>query len=360
MAEPADRQLELTASRQFTPWLAEQRVSLAFTTYQAGKLFLIGLQPDGRLSVFERSFARAMGLHAAGNSLFLSSLYQFWRFEDILGPGEDYQGHDRLYVPQVAYTTGDLDIHDIAVRDPTGQDPAALAEPVFVNTLFSCLATVSPTHSFRPLWKPPFISKLAAEDRCHLNGLAMDGAEPAIVTAVSASDAAEGWREHRHDGGIVMDVRTQETLAVGLSMPHSPRLHQGRLWLIQAGTGEFGYLDRDTGRFEPVAFCPGYLRGAAMIGDYAVVGTSKLRDNRTFTGLALDDRLAEKQVSPRCGLAVIDLKRGDVVHQLRIDGVVEELYDVTALPGVNRPAALGMRTDEIRRVLSIEPTPGLT
>lgn len=359
MADELGPQLELTGSRQFTAWLAEQHVSLAFTTYQAGKVFFIGLKPDGRLSVFERTFARAMGLHCAGNTLFLSSLYQLWRFENVLGPGEEYQGHDRLYVPQVAYTTGDLDIHDIAVRDPAGVDPAALAEPVFVNTLFSCLATVSLTHSFRPLWKPMFISRLAAEDRCHLNGLAMDGTEPAVVTAVSASDAADGWRDHRHDGGVVIDVRTNDTLASGLSMPHSPRLHRGRLWLLQAGTGEFGYLEPESGRFEPIAFCPGYLRGVAMVGNYAVVGSSKLRDNRTFTGLALDDRLAARQVSPRCGLSVIDLTRGDVVHQLRLEGMVEELYDVTVLPAVRRPAALGIRTDEIRRMLSIEPNAGL-
>ncbi len=53
--------LEIHGSRQFTAWLAEQRVSLAFTTYQTGKLFLIGLQPNGRLSVFERTFNRCLG-----------------------------------------------------------------------------------------------------------------------------------------------------------------------------------------------------------------------------------------------------------------------------------------------------------
>jgi len=182
----AGPKFELTASRQFTAWLAEQRVSLAFTTYQTGKLLLIGLRPDGRLSVFERTFNRCMGLWASPQTLYMSSLYQLWRFDNALEPGQLHNGYDRLYVPQLGYTTGDLDIHDIAV-DGGGR-------VIFVNTLFSCLATVSEHHSFVPLWRPPFVSKLAAEDRCHLNGLAIDDGRPRYVTAVSRTDVADGWR----------------------------------------------------------------------------------------------------------------------------------------------------------------------
>src|SRR5438874_928643 len=194
---------ELHASRQFASWLREQRVSIAFTTYQAGKLFLIGLQDDGRLSVFERTFDRCMGLCAADSqTLWMSSVYQLWRFENAVPPGETANGYDRLYVPQLAYTTGDVDAHDIALNKDQ--------QPVFVNTLFSCLAAPSETHSFRVLWKPKFINKLAAEDRCHLNGLAMENGEPRFVTAVSTNDIHEGWREHRRDGGVVMDVDSNE------------------------------------------------------------------------------------------------------------------------------------------------------
>jgi uncharacterized protein (TIGR03032 family) len=112
-------------------------------------------------------------------------------------------------------------------------------------------------------------------------------------------------------------------------------------------------MDAARGRFEPVAFCPGYARGLAFIGDFAVVGLSRPRENKTFSGLALDERLTEKKIDARCQLQVIDLKRGDVVHSLRIEGVVSELYDVVVLPGVRRPTALGFKSDEIRRVLSI-------
>ncbi|HLQ43876.1 MAG TPA: TIGR03032 family protein, partial [Planctomycetaceae bacterium] len=335
------------ASRQFTSCLAEQRVSLAFTTYQTGKLFLIGLQPDGRLSVFERTFNRCLGLWGDGQTLWMTSLYQLWRFENALDAGQMANGYDRVYVPQVGYVTGDLDIHDVAV-DADGR-------VVFVNTLFGCLATISDRHSFVPLWKPPFLSKLAAEDRCHLNGLALESGRAAYVTSVSQSDVADGWRERRRDGGCVIDVRTNETIVSGLSMPHSPRVSRDQLWLLNSGTGHFGRVERSTGQFEPLTFCPGYLRGLSFIGDYAVVGLSQCRENRTFQGLQLDDNLKSHDAEAHCGLCVIDLRSGDLVHWLWLEGIVRELYDVVALPGVRRPSALGFKTDEIRRTISIGP-----
>lgn len=337
--------VEFSASRQFPDWLAEQKLSLAFTTYQAGKLFFVGLQPNARLSIFERTFNRCMGLTLADDrTMVMSSLYQLWRFEDALEPGQTADGYDRLFVPRSAHTTGDLDVHDIAVD--------AQGRTIFVNTLFSCLATAGEGASFYPIWRPPFISKYAAEDRCHLNGLAMEKGKPRYVTAVAETDVADGWRDHREGGGVVIDVQKNKIVARGLSMPHSPRVHKGELYLLNSGTGEFGKISKK-GAFEPIAFCPGYLRGLSFHGNFAVVGLSKPRDNKTFTGLPLDDALAEKKAEPRCGLYVIDLRTGDAVHWLRIDGLVEELYDVVTMPGAARPMALGLKTDEIRRVISV-------
>lgn len=346
-AAPTTPQLEITTSRQFLSWLDEQKLSLAFTTYQIGKLFLLGLKPNGELSVFERTFNRCMGLCPTTNGFYMSSLYQVWRFENVFTQSENQDGYDRLYVPQVGNTTGDLDIHDMAV-DADGR-------LVFVNTLFSCLAHLSETHSFKPLWRPSFISKLAAEDRCHLNGLAMKDGQPAYVTAVSQSDVVDGWRDHRADGGVVIDVASNEIVASGLSMPHSPRWHNGKLWLLNSGTGEFGHVELDSGRFVPVTFCAGYMRGLYFHGDFALVGLSLPRHNKTFSGLPLDDALASRQAKARCGLQVIDLRSGDAVHWVNIEGVVNELYDVITLPGVRRSIALGFKTDEIRRVISIAP-----
>lgn len=343
---PDEPWLQVLSSRDFPAWLAEQRLSLAFTTYQAGKLLLLGLQPDGRLSVFERTFNRCMGLYGDGQTLWLSSIFQLWRFENALAPAELYNGADRLYVPRVGYTTGDLDIHDIAVESS--------GRVVFVNTRFGCLATLSEQSSFTPLWRPPFLSKLAPEDRCHLNGLALEDGKARYVTAVSVSDVADGWRDRRRDGGVVIDVQTNEIIATGLSMPHSPRIYRGKLWLLNAGTGYFGSIDRASGNFEPLTFCPGFLRGLAFAGDYAIVGLSGPRgDKHTFGGLPLDEELTRHGAEPRSGLHVIDLRSGDVVHWVRLEGMISELYDVVALPGVVQPMALGFKTDEIHRLLTV-------
>ncbi|MBL8386268.1 MAG: TIGR03032 family protein [Burkholderiales bacterium] len=344
-AAPAEPQFELSTSRQFPNFLAEQRLGIAFTTYQAGKVFLLGLKPDGRVSVFERTLERCMGMVAGPGTLHIATLYQIWRFCDVLAPGTLHEGHDALYAPRMSWVTGDLDVHDLGLL-PDGR-------PVFANTLFSCVATVSDSDSFVPLWKPRFISRLAAEDRCHLNGLALEGGRPRYVTVVGRSDVADGWREHRAGGGCVIDIESGEVVAGGLSMPHSPRLHDGRLWLHNSGTGEFGWIDPQAGRFEPVTFCPGYLRGLAFVGNFALVGLSLSRENRTFSGLALDDALTQRGAEARCGLMVIDLKTGDAVHWVRLGGVVRELYDVVALPGVVRPSAIGFKADSIRRVITI-------
>jgi hypothetical protein len=41
------------------------------------------------------------------------------------------------------------------------------------------------------------------------------------------------------------------------------------------------------------------------------------------------------------------------VHSLNIEGVVNELYDVAVLPQIRRPMAIGFRSDEIRRVITM-------
>jgi uncharacterized protein (TIGR03032 family) len=338
--------LEFNASRQFCSWLIEHNISISFSTYQAGKLFFIGMQNQAKLSIFERTFARCMGIayDPKKHSLWVANLYQIWRFENALKEGQTHNGYDRVYVPQVGYTTGDLDVHDVAIDDQGA---------IFVNTLFSCLARPSETHSFIPEWQPPHISRLAAEDRCHLNGLAIKDGKAAYVTCVSQTDVNEGWREHRTSGGVVIDVQNNEVVAGGLSMPHSPRWHQGKLWVLNSGEGEFGYVDFKSGEFIPVTFCPGYLRGLSFHGDYAILGLSKPRGNKTFEGLNLQHKLTSKKVQARCALQVIHLGTGDIVHEIRIDGIIEELYDVCVIPQSHCPMALGFMNEEIRRVLSL-------
>lgn len=341
-----DPVFSLSTSRGFPEWLSQQNASLVLTTYQVGKLFILGVKPDGTLWVFNRNVGRCLGLAVTENSLWVTSDVQIYRFENALEPGQKTQeGYDSVYVPQLAYYTGDLDVHDLAI----GGD----GRPVFVNTAFNCLATASPTHSFDPLWRPPFISRLAAEDRCHLNGVAMVDGRPGYVTAVAESDTFDGWRDRRDDGGVVIDVGTNEVVCSGLSMPHSPRWHDGKLWLHNSGAGTFGCVDLKKRVFEPVCFCPGYLRGLSFVGGHAVMGLSKPRDNKAFQGLVLDEGLASRKMEPRCGLYVVDLKSGDVVHSVTMEGVVSELYDVGIIPGRKQPVLFGPNSPELKRTISI-------
>ena len=271
----------------------------------------------------------------------LSSLYQLWRFENFLTPGTLHEDHDAVFVPVEGRTTGDIDVHDVHPRGTEKQ-------PLFVVTRFNCLATLDRSNSFQPVWTPPWIDRIAGEDRCHLNGLAMRDGEPAYVTCVSRTNVAGAWRDHRKDGGIVLEVHSGEPIVTGLSMPHSPRLYRDELYIIQSGTGEFGRVDRKRGTFEPICFLPGFARGVGFIGNHAVIGVSRPRRDNTFSGLALDERLAAQGIGPRCMLAIVNLDTGDIEHTLEIDGAVQELYDVTILKGISRPMILGFRTPEIR------------
>jgi uncharacterized protein (TIGR03032 family) len=338
--------VEKTCSRGLAQWLAASGSSLAITSYQSGRLYLVGSDAAGRVSFFERIFERAMGIVGNAQRLYLGGLYQLWRFENVLRPSEViHEQYDKCYVPRNAQTIGDVDIHEIGVRKD--------GRVVFINTKYSCLAELSPTHSFKAIWKPDFISKLAPEDRCHLNGLAMVDGEPKYVTAVCKSDTVDGWRDRRQNSGVVIDIDTNEIVCEGLSMPHSPRWANGKLWVLNAGTGELGWVDFAAKSFVPLTFLPGFLRGLSIVGNTAVVGLSKPRNQR-FEGLQLDAELAKRDTDPWCGVQIVSLTNGDVQQWIRFEGDITEIFDVCVLPNVRNPMIVGLRTPEIRDLITFE------
>ena len=345
-AAPAPGDTKISVSRGLAGWLERTRCSLAFTSYQTGQLFLVGRLPEGKISFHQQNYVRAMGVHATPQRLYLGSLFQIWRLENVLAPHERANAHfDRLYVPRNAQTTGDVDVHELAV-DRAGR-------VVFVNTKYSCLATMSVTHGFRPIWKPPFISRLAAEDRCHLNGLAMKDGVPAFVTAVSRSDLLNGWRDRRHEGGVLIEVATDRIVTDQLSMPHSPRIAEDGIWLLDSGRGMLARVDPKTGAKEDVAFCPGFLRGLSLHAGHAIVTVSKPRDG-AFAGLALQDELARRDGEPWCGVCIVDLRSRDIVEWIRFGGEIKELFDVAIIPGVACPMALGIASPDIESMITFE------
>ncbi|WP_299474279.1 TIGR03032 family protein [uncultured Roseibium sp.] len=343
-------QLKLTASAGFSDWLESQRISLAISTYQAAKIFLVGNNSEtGRISVFERTFARAMGLAASPDArqLWLASQFQLWRFEDFLSQEEHKEPYDAVYVPIEGRTVGEVDIHDI---HPRPDQP-----PLFVVSRFNCIATLDAENSFKPLWMPKFIDVVVAEDRCHLNGMATRNDVPKLVTCVAATNSGGEWRSHRRDGGIVIDVESNEIVASGFSMPHSPRLVGDHCYMIQSGTGEFGTLDLASGQFTSICSLQGFARGLSILGDFAIIGVSKPRDERHFGGLALSDTLAQSGLEPMCHVAIVNLKTGAIEHSLLFEGVVSELYDVAILHDIKRPMIHGFVQPDLRFV--IRPAP---
>lgn len=331
-------------------------LSLAFTSYQSGLLYLLG-RLDGGLHLHQCAVQRPMGLARAGSDGFvLATGHEIIRFVNPLAPHERVNDlFDACYVPRMVQITGELDAHDVGIT--------AADEIVFVNTRMNCLARPDLRHSFAEVWRPPFISALVDEDRCHLNGLAMRDGAPAFVTAVSRSDTIDGWRDRRASGGVVIAVEDGRIVCEGLSMPHSPRWHDGQLWLLNSGTGELGVvegIESGTGRFVPRVFCPGFARGLAFAGNYAFVGLSKPRYQR-FEGLALDARLAAADSEPWCGIQAIDLARGVCAEWFRIDGAVAELYDLETLPGVACAMAISQNTPEAVKFVTWQgrtPAPG--
>lgn len=348
-AAPAASQVEYSQSTGLVARLGRLGASLMVSSYQSGLLYCLGRNPQGGLHVHQAAMPTPMGITwEGGGRLTLAGGTQILRFENVLAPAERINTtFDACFVPRQIHTTGALDAHDVGV-DVEGR-------VIFVNTRFNCLATLSERHSFVPVWQPPFIDRIVDEDRCHLNGLAMRDGQPAYVTAVSRSNTVDGWRDRRDGGGVVIEVATGRIVCEGLSMPHSPRWHDGQLWLLNSGTGELGVVEgldgKEPGRFKPRAFCPGFLRGLAFAGGHAIVGLSKPRYKR-FEGLPLDQRLQDADSAPWCGVQIIDLATGSCVDWFRIDGDVAELYDVEVIPGCATPMVLSPGTPELANLIT--------
>lgn len=321
--------LRAVHTTNFPGLLRRLGASLLVTTYQAGKLVLVRDEGD-HLNTHFRAFPAPMGLALDGSRLAVGTAIQVWEYVDVpaVSARLDPPGrHDACFLPRGGHVTGNIQGHEMAW--------GAGGELWVVNTRFSCLCTLDRSASFTPRWRPPFVSALEPTDRCHLNGLAMVDGRPRYVTALGETDAPAGWRANKARGGIVMDVASGEVISRGLSMPHSPRWHDGRLWVCESGAGTLGSIDPDTGRYEPIAEVPGFTRGLDFAGGLAFVGLSQVRESAVFSGIPITERLGEDERT--CGVCAVDLASGRVVALLRFDSAVQEIFAVTVLPGRRWP-----------------------
>ncbi len=323
--------IDLTMDEGFGRWVEQSRSTVVISTYQAGKLVLVG--HDGRqMNVNMRDMHAPMGLAIEGDTMAVALRESVVvladepvRAADL--PGEQRGFFEHVYLPRETYETGDIRAHEVAF----GRDGLWI-----VNTRFSCLCTASHEQPFEPRWQPKFISARVPEDRCHLSGLAMHEGAPAYVTAHAATDTADGWREHKAGGGVVIDVASGEPFARGFTMPHSPRVAGGALWVCDSGEGALLRIDRATGSRTVVARLPGFTRGLCIVGKHALVGLSKIREARVFGGLAIAAYLPQLV----CGVAVVNVETGKTEGRLRFTSGCEEIFDVGILPGKQRVQVL--------------------
>jgi uncharacterized protein (TIGR03032 family) len=308
--------------------LSELRLSLLVTTYEAGKLVI--LRSDGTtLNAHFRVLERPMGVGAQGARLAVGCKTTINSYVDVPAVAAKLEGkHDACFIPRALHYTGEIDVHDVAL-DPDGN-------VWFVNTAFSCVCTLAPDASFVPRWRPPFVSSYTPNDHCHLNGLCLAGGAPKYVTALGETDSDHGWRETMASGGLLYDVALERTLLRGLSMPHSPRIHAGRIWFLESGHGALCEADPVNGTYRTVARLPGITRGLAFAGPLAFVGLSTARKQRSFGGLPILESGAELV----CGVYVVHLETGQVVGLVRFDGGVNEIFAIEVLRGVTFPELL--------------------
>ncbi len=337
--ESRSSQIACSASPDFQAWLAQSGGSVVLSTYQAGKVALIG--SDGnQATLLMRQFDKPLGMACQGNRLALATRHWIGIFSNAPLLARDYLEdqpgrYDGLFLPRTSYYTGDLHTHDVVFQ---GDDL------LFVNTRFSCLARPSHDFSFEPVWRPKFVSDLVPEDRCHLNGVAIVSGKPKYVTALGTTDQPGAWRERKATGGVVVDVDTDEIILDGLAMPHSPRWHNGHLWVLNSGAGELIVMNTSSGRRDVVCQLPGYLRGLCFAGPYALIGMCKIREKHLFGGLPIQQRVGQLT----CGVAVVDLRTGGVAGQFEFTSGCEELYDVLFLAGIRRGTILNLEKPAVR------------
>jgi uncharacterized protein (TIGR03032 family) len=313
--------------------LQKLNCSLVISTYQAGKLIFLSPQNDNSLMQLTRTFSKPMGIAFSENDqsrLALACKDEIITFANAPELGYHYPAkpatYDSFYIPRLTYHTGPLDIHDLRW---------GLGGLYAVNTLFSCIVSFDGLYNFKPYWKPNFISELLPEDSCHLNGMAMQNGKPRYTTAFGRYNTAMGWKEKVGSGGILIDIESNEIILENLPMPHSPRFHDGKLYMLFSATGEVVKVDIKKRNYETIARIDGFVRGMDFCGDYLFVCLSRLREkSSSFGKLSIGDKASY------AGISVIHLPTGKSVGAIRYHTSVEEIYDLQVLPEKIRPNIL--------------------
>jgi uncharacterized protein (TIGR03032 family) len=345
MSEPS-AQLRYEATTGFMRILDTCRCSLAISVYMSSRVILVSAE-NSRIFVDSFSFRRPMGIAPSVTDGALRLAIATFDEVVILAdapllaaslPGKP-GSYQHLLVPRATLFTGDIDAHDLAW---VGNQLCA------ANTRFSCIAAIDGRCSFTPVWTPPFVSHLMPEDRCHLNGLAVAGDRIVYATAFAQADQPRGWSERRFTGGVLMEVPSGRVVLDDLCMPHSPRVFDGQLHVLDSGTGRVLRVDPGRQTVEPLAELPGFTRGFDRYGDILFVGLSRIRRRDQPGG---GPPIAAKPDELVCGVAAVERQHGRILGYFKFDDTYDEIFDIKVLPNFQRGGMLSVDDDGHRRAL---------
>ncbi len=310
------------------------KCSIAISTYQTGKVVIFSAKDENQLVQLPRTFPKPMGMAKNGHRWAIATNDSVVVTGNAPGLAANYAPnpnvYDSLYIPRASYYTGPLDMHDIQFT----------ANGLLgVNTLFSNVSKINDSFSFDSFWQPSWITELKPEDRCHLNGLAVDpkSGKPKYISALGDGNEARSWKENMLSGGVLIDMESNEIALAGLPVPHTPRIYQDGIWMLLSATGELVKVDIESGKYDIVTQLNGFARGMDRIGDYLFIATSKLRPN---SSLFKEAPVAKRSVT--CGITVVYIPTGQPCGHITYQTSVEELYDLLVLNGNLRPNVLNL------------------
>lgn len=347
-------------SSSFPAFLLKHSISLAFTSYQASRVCFLRAA-NNQINLHLRAFPRPMGIYADEERITLgtfSEVIDFRRSQSVLDEVqqgvhdndarlsrklkekaqqareivrlrknrelEEVKQADALYLPRASHYSGMINIHDIA----WGKSGLWV-----VNSTFSCLSTLSPDSSFVARWKPWFISELVPEDRCHVNGMSLRDGEPRYVTTFNQHDHMDSWSQSAIGKGTLIDIEDNRIILDNLTMPHSPRYHNGYVYVCNSGNGTVLKVNPDTGVTQTILELPGFTRGISFYKNYMFVGTSKTRKSEVREQIPL----LNKYDTTQSGVWVYNFDTNAIVDHLIFDDSLEQIYDIAVIPECTVP-----------------------
>ena len=340
-------------SCRFTPQIPELLLqlncSIAISTYQAGKVVFISAKDENSLVQLPRNFEKAMGIaeDTKEDKIAIACKDEVIVFRNSADLAKFYpkapNTYDALYLPRNTFHTGAIDIHDLNFGNN--------GELYAVNTLFSSIVKIDDNYNFTPFWTPPFIDKIASEDRCHLNGMAMKNGKPKYATAFNSGNTTQSWRDKVTESGIIIDVETNAIIAKGLAMPHTPRIFNDQLYVLLSATGELAKVNTEDGTYKVIVQIDGFVRGMSLHKNYLFIGLSKLRKNSSTFG-----KLPFAEKANEAGIVVVHLPTKSIAGKLTYLTSLDEIYDIHILANKIRPNILNTLTDDHKKGLMIPNT----